>query len=62
MQQAHEHILKISEIKDETPTVKSFKVKLPENSDINFYPGQFFMVSFVDDLEIKTGRAYSIAS
>lgn len=62
MQQVQEHILKISEINDETPTVKSFKVGLPENTDIDFYPGQFFMVSFPNDAEIKTARAYSIAS
>jgi len=62
MQQIQEHILEISEIKDETPTVKSFKVKLPENLNIDFYPGQFFMVSLPNDPEIKTARAYSIAS
>src|SRR3989338_7716344 len=62
MQQVQEHILKISEIIDETPSVKAFRVELPNNSGIDFYPGQFFMVSFVDDPEIKTARAYSIAS
>ncbi len=62
MQQVQEHILKIKEISDETPTVKSFKLELPINSNVDFYPGQFFMVSFVDDPEIKTARAYSIAS
>lgn len=62
MQQVQEHILKISEITDETPTVKSFKVKLPKDINVNFYPGQFFMVSFPNDSEIKTARAYSIAS
>ncbi len=60
--QIQEHILKISEIIDETPTIKAFRFEVPENSNINFYPGQFFMVSFVDDPEMKTGRAYSIAS
>lgn len=62
MQQVQEHILKIFEIIDETPTVKSFKVHIPDDLDINFYPGQFFMVSFPNDPEIKTGRAYSISS
>lgn len=62
MQQIQEHTLEILEIKDETPTVKSFKVKLPENLNINFYPGQFFMVSFPNNPEIKTARAYSISS
>ena len=61
-QQVQEHLLKIMEITDETPTVKSFKVELPKNADVNFYPGQFFMVSFPNDSEIKTARAYSIAS
>ena len=62
MQQVHEHLLKISEIIDETPSVKSFKAELQRNACVNFYPGQFFMVSFPDGSEIKTGRAYSIAS
>jgi len=62
MQQIQEHVLKVIEIVDETPTVKSFKVKLPEEMNIDFYPGQFFMVSFPNDSEIKLGRAYSIAS
>ena len=62
MQQVQEHILKIKEIIDETPTVKSFKVETPNISNIDFYSGQFFMVYFVDDPEIKIGRAYSIAS
>ncbi len=62
MQQIQEYILKISEITDETPTVKSFKVELPKEAYIDFFPGQFFMVSFPDDSEIKLGRAYSIAS
>ena len=62
MQQIQEHILKISRIIDETPSVKAFRVDLPEGADIDFCPGQFFMVSFVDDAEIKTTRAYSIAS
>jgi len=62
MQQVQEHILKIKEIIDETPTVKSFKLEVPSDKRIDFYPGQFFMVSFVDDPEIKTARAYSIAS
>ena len=61
-QQVHEYILKISEIIDETPSVKVFRVKLPEDVDMDFYSGQFFMVSFVNDPEIKTARAYSIAS
>ena len=65
MQQPHqirEYILRISEIRDETHSVKSFKVELPKDANIDFYPGQFFMVSFVNEPEIKLSRAYSIAS
>ena len=61
-QQVQEHVLRISKIVDETPSVKAFQLELPRNTNIEFYPGQFFMVSFVDDPEIKTSRAYSIAS
>lgn len=61
-QQVQEYIFRISKIIDETPSVKVFRVELPTDANINFYPGQFFMVSFVDDEEIKTSRAYSIAS
>jgi ferredoxin-NADP reductase len=61
-QQVQEHVLRISKIIDETPSVKVFRMELPENANIDFYPGQFFMVSFVDDPEIKVSRAYSIAS
>lgn len=61
-QQIQEHVLKISKITNETPSVKIFRMGLPENTNIDFYPGQFFMVSFVDYPEIKVPRAYSIAS
>ena len=61
-QQIQEYVLRISKIIDETPFVKIFRVELPKDVNINFYPGQFFMVSFIDDIEIKTSRAYSIAS
>ena len=52
-QQIQELILRISKIIDETPSVKVFRLELPENININFYPGQFFMVSFVDDQKFK---------
>ena len=61
-QQIKEFVSKVVEIVDETPTVKSFKIGIPEGIVFDFYPGQFFMVSFVNDNEIKTGRAYSISS
>src|SRR3989344_7325307 len=59
-QQVKEFVSKIIEIKDETPTVKSFKVE--RQNGIDFRPGQFFMVSFPNDPKIRTARAYSIAS
>ena len=58
----NEYVLKISKIIEETLSVKVFRVELPKDANIGFYPGQFFMVSFVNDPEIKTSRAYSIAS
>jgi len=51
--------LKIIGIIDEAPDVKTFRVQVPEGTEINFYPGQFFMVRFDDR---KFQRAYSIAS
>ena len=62
MQQVQEYILKISKITDETMSVKAFRVELPKDANIDFYPGQFFMVSFVNEPEIKLSRAYSISS
>ena len=58
MQAPQEYKLKIIEIIDEAPKVKTFRVQTPE--EINFYSGQFFMVRF--DNELKLTRAYSIAS
>lgn len=56
-----EHRLKIKEIIDETPQVKTFRCETPNSNKINFYPGQFFMVSIKGDEE-NLKRAYSIAS
>lgn len=61
-QQVQEYVLRISRIIDETPNVKAFRVEVPHGASIEFLPGQFFMVSFADDPEIKVSRAYSIAS
>ena len=52
-----EYKLKIIEIIDETPDIKTFRV---ENKNIPFYPGQFFMVRFEDSEAFR--RAYSVAS
>lgn len=56
-----EYSLKIKQIIDETPKVKTFRVGIPDETEINFYPGQFFMVSIPADEE-KVKRAYSISS
>ena len=61
-QKIEEHTLKILKIVDESPSVKVFRVSLPTDAGIEFYAGQFFMVSFVEDSKIKDSRAYSIAS
>jgi len=58
-QTVQEHKLKLIEIIDETPDVKTFRVKVPEGTKINFFPGQFFMVRFDGP---RFQRAYSIAS
>ena len=60
-QQVKEFVSKVMKIADETPTVKSFKMEQLD-AGLDFYPGQFFMVSFPNDAEIKTSRAYSISS
>ncbi|MBS3102350.1 hypothetical protein J4458_02795 [Candidatus Woesearchaeota archaeon] len=56
-----EYKLKIKEIIDETAKVKIFRCGIPNGSEINFFPGQFFMVSIEGDEE-NLKRAYSIAS
>lgn len=55
-----EHKLKIIKIVDEAPEVKTFRVGILKETEIDFYPGQFFMVRFPDDSKLQ--RAYSIAS
>ena len=55
-----EHTLEIKEIIDEVDNVKTFRMQLPEDFPMNFYPGQFFMVRFPDNEKLK--RAYSVAS
>lgn len=61
-QQVKEFVTKVLEIVNKTPTVKSFKVEIPRDTEAFFLPGQFYMVSFTDNSEIKTARAYSISS
>ena len=55
-----EHTLKIKEIIDEAPLVKTFRMHLPSDFPMDFFPGQFFMVHFPGNATFK--RAYSIAS
>lgn len=55
-----EYKLKIIKIIDETYDTKTFRVEVPKNADIDFLPGQFFMVRFPENEVFK--RAYSIAS
>ncbi len=56
-----EYKLKIKEIIDETPRVKIFRCEVPDDTEISFYSGQFFMVS-IDGDEENLKRAYSIIS
>lgn len=57
-----EYSLRLLEVVQETPDVKAFRLEYPKDRDFKFYPGQFMMVSFPNDPEIKYSRAYSIAS
>lgn len=55
-----EYRLKIVGIMDEAPDTKTFRVEIPKGTEINFYPGQFFMVRFEDNPKLQ--RAYSLAT
>jgi len=57
-----EYELKLLEVKQEISDVKLFRFEYPKDNDFKFYPGQFMMVSFIDNPEIKYPRAYSLAS
>ena len=59
-QMIQEHKLKIIKIIDEAPNVKTFRAEIPNGTEINFYPTQFFMVRFPDNPNLQ--RAYSISS
>ena len=52
--------LKIIKIIDESKDVKTFRLAVPDGINMSFFPGQFFMVRFEDNLTLH--RAYSIAS
>ncbi len=60
IQRVREYKLKIIKIIDETPTVKTFRVEIPQGTGISFFPGQFFMVRMPDNPALQ--RAYSIAT
>src|SRR3989338_2320809 len=57
MQPVNEYKVRIKEIIDEAPDVKTFRVERPP---CEFFPGQFFMVRFENNEILK--RAYSVAS
>ncbi|MBI3547978.1 MAG: hypothetical protein HY078_02890 [Elusimicrobia bacterium] len=50
----------VAQIRDETPSVKAFRLSLPEGVPFPFTPGQFVMVNFPSEPE--NTRAYSLAS
>tara|TARA_Y100000310_G_scaffold343478_1_gene451318 strand:+ start:8714 stop:9421 length:708 start_codon:yes stop_codon:yes gene_type:complete len=52
--------VELLEVIQETPEVKLFRFSYPK--DFNFYPGQFIMLSFINDPKIKYARAYSLSS
>lgn len=52
---------KIVEIIDETPTVKRYYFKFPDEEQFDFKPGQFVMIDLPIESKI-TNRSYSIAS
>lgn len=54
-----QHKAKILEVRQETPHIKVFKLKL--NHEFSFKPGQFFILFLKDD-DGEFTRAYSIAS
>lgn len=60
MHPSQEHIVKILEVVQETPKIRLLRVERP--AGVEFFAGQFFMVSLIDDPEVKLGRAYSVAS
>jgi ferredoxin-NADP reductase len=55
-----EHIVKILEVVQETPKIRLLRLERPVG--VEFFCGQFFMVSLVDDPLVKVSRAYSLAS
>ena len=54
----HEAI--VEAIRSETPSVKAFRIRLPEGVPFSFTPGQFVMTAFPSDPLVA--RAYSLAS
>lgn len=58
------YVMEIGQIIDETPEVKTFRLKIPANSDLKFITGQFFMLKVYDKDGnlINETRAYSCAS
>ena len=59
-QTVQEHKLKIIKIIDEAPDTKTYRMEIPDGIKLDYFPGQFFMVRFNDNLKLQ--RAYSVAS
>lgn len=64
MQIPKQYICTISKVIDETKMVKTFRLDLPNNSTIDFIPGQFIIISFLNALNGVSNlkRSYSISS
>lgn len=54
------HEVLVEDVRSETPSVKTFRLRFPSGTGFDFLPGQFVMLYFPDNP--KRGRAYSIAS
>lgn len=54
---------KITEIKEQSPTTKAFKIKVPEVEKIDFKAGQFSVMELpIHERRTKRRRSYSIAN
>jgi len=59
-QEIKENKLKIISIIDEALDTKTYRMEIPDGVNLDYFPGQFFMVKFDDNLKLQ--RAYSVAS
>ena len=58
------YVLEIEKVIDETPEVKTYRLRIPEGSGLAYTTGQFFMLKVFgpDGAIIEETRAYSISS